>query len=255
MFGAGAGNGGPYGLPYILPEEPAEVRMIQMKLMENMSVSEFDDILENCRSKAAEALELGNITFEEFFIRLIGIYLTDIPRYILNGTIPVEMGPYLLHRYYNLQAIIIESAHSAARDEAAHFSINKYRERWGEAYEETKKEVELLKEAITKGHTPAAAQLPPEELAADAQAPEEELPVLISVLLKEGLLENTPVNGKYLKMGNKKDTDIIKWIFDYSGYGDSLTDELYMQYVKTGCKATTISDYITRLRNEARQNR
>jgi hypothetical protein len=86
----------------------------------------------------------------------------------------------------------------------------------------------------------------------DTQTPEQkaagDLPPVIQAVLSEGLLEDTPVNGKYSKKGDKKDTDIVEWIFDYSGYGDSLTTELYMQYIQTHCKPTTIQDYITRNR-------
>jgi hypothetical protein len=84
----------------------------------------------------------------------------------------------------------------------------------------------------------------------DTQVPErkvdEELPPVIKAVLNDGLLNETPVNGKYPKKGDKKDGQIIEWIFNYSGYEDSLTTELYMQYIQTQCKSTTIQDYITR---------
>jgi hypothetical protein len=78
----------------------------------------------------------------------------------------------------------------------------------------------------------------------------EGLPPVIQAVWDEGLLD-TPVNGKYPKKGDKKDKDIIEWIFDYSGYKASLTTELYMQYIQTQCKPTTIQDYITRNRKIA----
>jgi hypothetical protein len=84
----------------------------------------------------------------------------------------------------------------------------------------------------------------------DTQTPERKeangLPPVIQDVLNEGLLEDTPANGKYLKKGDKKDSRIIEWIFNYSGYSDSLTTALYMQYIITSCKATTIQDYIKR---------
>jgi hypothetical protein len=90
----------------------------------------------------------------------------------------------------------------------------------------------------------------PPQTAPDTQAPERKtdakLPPVIQAVLGEGFLDTPLVNGKYLKKGDNKDTQIIEWIFDYSGYGDSLTAELYMQYIQTNCKATTIQDYITR---------
>jgi hypothetical protein len=90
------------------------------------------------------------------------------------------------------------------------------------------------------------------EPAPDKQAPEQRaaLPPVIRAILDEGLLDDTPErNSKYRKKGDKKDGDIIKWIFDYSGYEDDLTVELYMQYIQTACKPTTISDYIRRDNN------
>jgi hypothetical protein len=79
-----------------------------------------------------------------------------------------------------------------------------------------------------------------------AQKPAGKLPPVIQAVLDEGLLDTPPVNGRYLKKGDKKDTNIIEWIFNFSGYGDSLTAELYMQHIQTRCKPTTIQDYITR---------
>ena len=76
--------------------------------------------------------------------------------------------------------------------------------------------------------------------------PETQIPPVIQDILKEGLLDNSLVNGKYFKKGDKKDKEIIEWVFDYSGYGDSLTADLYMQHIYTTCKITTIQDYITR---------
>jgi hypothetical protein len=101
----------------------------------------------------------------------------------------------------------------------------------------------LAAEADNAAHGIAVAAPPP-----DTQPPENKvtLPPVIQAVLSEGLLDTPPVNGKYLKKGDKKDTDIIEWIFDLSGYGDSLTTELYMQYIQTHCKTTTIQDYITR---------
>ena len=78
------------------------------------------------------------------------------------------------------------------------------------------------------------------------------LPHVIQELLKEGLLKDAPdTDGKYAKKGDKKDRDIIKWIFDYSGYGDSLTYELYMQYIQTSNSPETIRKYIRQAKNEA----
>jgi hypothetical protein len=92
-----------------------------------------------------------------------------------------------------------------------------------------------------------------QEPASDTWADGAGLPPVIQAALTEGLLETIPlVNGKYLKMGSKKDGDIIKWIYDYSGYGDSLTTELYIKYIQTDVIPTTIQDYIKRRKNESK---
>jgi hypothetical protein len=75
------------------------------------------------------------------------------------------------------------------------------------------------------------------------------LPPVIQAVLTAGLLRDTPINGKYNKRGGKNDMCIITWIFDYSGYKDDLTADLYMQYINTNCTAETISRYISRERN------
>jgi hypothetical protein len=95
---------------------------------------------------------------------------------------------------------------------------------------------------------PEPAPPSPQTETPEQKAATGELPPVIQAVLDEGLLDNTPVNGKYPKNGDKKDGQIIEWIFDYSGYGESLTADLYMQYIQTHCKATTIQDYITRKR-------
>jgi hypothetical protein len=93
------------------------------------------------------------------------------------------------------------------------------------------------------------------ETAPDTQAPTQKpagkLPPVIQAVLDEGLLDTPPVNGRYLKKGDKKDANIIEWIFNFSGYGDSLTAELYMQHIQTRCKSTTIQDYITRNKSKS----
>jgi hypothetical protein len=66
-------------------------------------------------------------------------------------------------------------------------------------------------------------------------------------------LERAPgANGKYKKMGNKKDTEIIRWIFMYSGYLDSLTSSLYVEWIETNIMEKSIQDYISRAKSESR---
>ena len=96
--------------------------------------------------------------------------------------------------------------------------------------------------------------LPPQKTD-ETQTPKEghiTLPPVFDVVLKEGLLNNTPVNGKYAKMGEKKDMDIIKHIIDHSPYADTLTADLYLQYIYTGIKPQTIGQYISRATTEAK---
>jgi hypothetical protein len=139
------------------------------------------------------------------------------------------------------RAAIEEDKHRRKKidDTASRFIGNLKKEIIGEAFG---KAFELLGQKNTA----------PPEPAPDTQAVEQraarKLPPVIQAVLDEELLDNTPVNGKYPKKGDRKDGQIIEWIFDYSGYGDSLTTELYMQYIQTHCKTTTIQDYITRKR-------
>jgi hypothetical protein len=78
------------------------------------------------------------------------------------------------------------------------------------------------------------------------------LPPIIQRVLSEGLLKDTPVNNKYIKRDGVKDTKIIKWMIDYSGYEDTLTPELYMQYIQTNVLPQTIGQYISRATSEAK---
>ena len=78
------------------------------------------------------------------------------------------------------------------------------------------------------------------------------LPPVIQDVMNEGLLNDDPVNGKYAKRAGKKDTDIVKWIIDYSGYADSLTTDLYLQYIQTNNLPQTIGQYISRSNTEAK---
>jgi len=87
------------------------------------------------------------------------------------------------------------------------------------------------------------------------QTPKEEyiaLPPVFDGVLKEGLIYNTPVNGKYARMGDNKDKDIIKHIIDNSPYANTLTADLYIQYIHTGIKPQCIGQYISRANTEAK---
>jgi len=88
-----------------------------------------------------------------------------------------------------------------------------------------------------------------------SQTPKEKyitLPPVFDGVLKEGLLSNAPVNGKYSKMGGKKDKNIIKHIIDYSPYADTLTADLYLQHIQTSVKPQTIGQYISWANSEAK---
>jgi hypothetical protein len=77
-------------------------------------------------------------------------------------------------------------------------------------------------------------------------------PPVIQLVMNEGLVDHTPdKDGKHKIIGDKKDRDIIKYIFDNSGYSDSLTAKLYMDFIETHSKQGTIERYIQDARNEA----
>jgi hypothetical protein len=78
------------------------------------------------------------------------------------------------------------------------------------------------------------------------------LPPAIQSVLRGGLLETTPTNGKYAKRAGTKDKYIIKWIVDHSGYEDTLTADLYIQYIHTDLKPQTIGQYISASMNEGK---
>jgi len=88
----------------------------------------------------------------------------------------------------------------------------------------------------------------------ETPAPESKifLPPVIQAILNEGLLNDTPINGKYIKRSGKKDTDIIKWVVDFSGYEKSLSADLYLQYIYTDVLPQTIGQYISRTNTEAK---
>jgi hypothetical protein len=79
------------------------------------------------------------------------------------------------------------------------------------------------------------------------------LPPVIQAVLTAGLLDDSPVNGKYNKRGDTKDMNIITWIFNNSGYEDDLTVDLYMQYIHTDCTPQTIGQYISRAKTELKK--
>ena len=78
------------------------------------------------------------------------------------------------------------------------------------------------------------------------------LPPVILGALKEGLLEQIPTNGKYTKRQGMKDKSVIKWMTDNSGYEDTLTADLYIQYIQTNLKPQTIGQYISASLSEAK---
>jgi hypothetical protein len=80
-----------------------------------------------------------------------------------------------------------------------------------------------------------------------------EIHPIVTELQKEGLLEDNPnINGKYMKKGNKKDINIVKWIFDHSAYADSLTSDLYVELIKANITEKSIQDYMGRFKGETR---
>ena len=93
----------------------------------------------------------------------------------------------------------------------------------------------------------------PPPQSAQPQEIRKELHPIIKRLLDEELLEATPnPNGKYKKKGNKKDTEIVRWIVNYSGYEDIFTSSFYMEYVETNTLEKSIQDYIGRAKGESK---
>jgi hypothetical protein len=78
----------------------------------------------------------------------------------------------------------------------------------------------------------------------------EEYPILIQEINREGLFSGKTEDGKYILASGKTDRGIIKWIFDRSGYEDSLTADLYMRHIQTKNLPTTIVRYISDCRHE-----
>ena len=93
---------------------------------------------------------------------------------------------------------------------------------------------EALKEIISQEKTPS------------------DLPPIIQRAKAEGLLQEAVVNGKCIKREGKKDADIIEWMVDYSGYEDTLTADLYIQFIQTNVKPQSICQYISRSFREAK---
>jgi hypothetical protein len=57
--------------------------------------------------------------------------------------------------------------------------------------------------------------------------------------------------GRFKPNGGMKDLAIIRWIYDYSGYANELTAEVYIKFIYTTSKQSTIEDYMRRARKKA----
>jgi hypothetical protein len=97
-------------------------------------------------------------------------------------------------------------------------------------YEKYKAEIENIQDAESANEPPPAIQ------------------AMIGVVLKKEKDENE----KYLPEDGQKDRQIIKWIFDNSGYQDEITPEIYYKYVSTKCKQGSIERYFSEAKNEAK---
>jgi hypothetical protein len=74
------------------------------------------------------------------------------------------------------------------------------------------------------------------------------IPPVIKELEKEGFIEQAR-NGKFVKIGGKKDKKMIEWVFNYSGYAEELTADIYKKYIHTDVAPETIGRYISEYRN------
>ena len=80
-------------------------------------------------------------------------------------------------------------------------------------------------------------------------------PPAIQSMLVAGMLKDVKnEDGKYFVNNGHNDKSIIAWIFNYSGYDDEITSEIYYKHVYTDNKASTIDRYFSEARNEARNN-
>jgi hypothetical protein len=55
--------------------------------------------------------------------------------------------------------------------------------------------------------------------------------------------------GRFHPKGTFKDTAIIGWIVDNSGYEKELSADIYAQYIYTRCAQSTLEKYISTARN------
>lgn len=80
-----------------------------------------------------------------------------------------------------------------------------------------------------------------------------EIPDLIQDLVKNsGLVETKrDATGRFKPNQGMKDSAIIEWIVDYSGYQKELTAEIYSKYIYTTNKQKTIEDYMSRARRKS----
>jgi hypothetical protein len=89
-----------------------------------------------------------------------------------------------------------------------------------------------------------------DQLLQDAEKQDTCLPVIQSMIEAGMLKREKNKDGKYEPNDGHNDKSIIKWIFNYSGYEDEITSEIYYQYVATNNKASTIDRYFSDTRNE-----
>jgi hypothetical protein len=229
------------------PENMTDHHFCEIKLC-------IESIIELCQEGEISVYEADSIVFNEYVCSIIHIQnLSD------NLKCLKEDRPESVETNQYREALDNMAVYNGLIQET--YKILKKLEKSEDYQQKRKKKIktQIIKEGLT---IPGGKSVGVQNT--DTKTPNEEkdqpeskttLSPVIQDVLKEGLLNAVPVNGKYVKKGEKKDTDIIKWIFDnYPIYEDSLTADLYMQYIQTNVKPQTIGQYIARFRKEAEKN-
>jgi hypothetical protein len=76
--------------------------------------------------------------------------------------------------------------------------------------------------------------------------PDDIPPPVIKSMIDAGVLAKTKnMEGEYPLSKGYKDRKAIEWIFNYSGYEDEITPQLYYKFVSTKCLQSTIERYFS----------
>lgn len=97
----------------------------------------------------------------------------------------------------------------------------------------------------------------PEATATPSGKKTEEIPVGLPCIIQDliensGLLETKrDATGRFKPNRGINDIVITQWIYDYSGYKNELTADVYAQYIYTTVKISTLEKYMTNARRKS----